>query len=83
MEKEVLSAATTGNSAEMKRLLTAGANPNVRDEFGWSTLMWASAMDFPDIVLLLLEYGANPDVKDQYRSDIRDEGLSQRFSRSD
>jgi ankyrin repeat protein len=66
MNDRLLSAATTGNIDELIELLEAGADVNVRDAFGWTPLMWASSMGYPEAVEILLKKGAVPDAVDQY-----------------
>ncbi len=36
MEEKMLTAATSGDVAELKRLLDAGAPADAKDEFGWT-----------------------------------------------
>lgn len=46
-------------------LLIEGADPKLRDSvYGWTALMRAAAIDFPDIVRMLLEAGTDTDTKD-------------------
>ncbi|HUW56813.1 MAG TPA: ankyrin repeat domain-containing protein [Planctomycetota bacterium] len=46
----------------IEALLTAGANPNIRDKDGKTLLHPAAALPFPNLMRLLLERGADPDV---------------------
>jgi hypothetical protein len=46
-----------------KRLLDAGANPNLRDVNGWTALMFAAENGSSDIVALLLKHKARNDFK--------------------
>ena len=53
-------AALYGNAAAVRRLLAAGANPNLATDRGTTPLMWAVADEA--ITRLLLDAGAKPDV---------------------
>ena len=53
-------AAKAGNIAEVRRLLAAGAAPNVVDERGWSALGLAAWGGHADIIAALLAAGASP-----------------------
>lgn len=48
----------------IKTLLEHGANPNVQNDYGWTPLHFASAVETrnKEIVCLLLEHGADPNV---------------------
>jgi len=59
-----LQAAIGGNVRTMKLLLDAGANPNARNRYGETALMYASRMGLKPIVEILLKRGAEPDLKD-------------------
>ena len=45
-------------------LFGQGVDPDIQDNRGKTTLMWASSMGDINIVRLLLEYGANPNIQD-------------------
>lgn len=47
-------------------LLIHKANPNIRDNFGFTPLHWAVFQNDPDKVRLLLEYGADPTISNIY-----------------
>ena len=47
MENKLLEAAREGNLAELRGLLTGGTGTEGSDDMGWTPLMWASAMGFP------------------------------------
>ena len=66
MREKLLNAATSGDLGELKKLLEQGADANPKDAFGWTALMWAGSMGFPEAVKLLLDAGAEPDARDQY-----------------
>ena len=57
----LMAAARTGDLAEMRRLLDAGADPYDRDiTNGWTALFHAIHKNQPDAVRLLLDRGVNP-----------------------
>jgi len=49
-----------GNVEQVNKLLKAGADPNQSDEYGDTSLYWASAKGHLKIVELLLKAGVNP-----------------------
>jgi ankyrin repeat protein len=49
----------------VKLLLEHGADPNIQDRYGWTSLHEAAIRGFVNVVKLLLEYGADPTVKDK------------------
>jgi ankyrin repeat protein len=59
------SAAFDGNVEEVKKLLKKGADPNIKDKYGWTPLHWAASGGHVDVVKLLLVHGADPTVKDE------------------
>ena len=81
MENKLLEAAREGNLAELRGLLTGGTGTEGSDDMGWTPLMWASAMGFPNIVKMLLESGANPERERQEWRQRPDESMSPGFSR--
>ncbi len=48
----------------IKTLLDAGADPNIRDDYGRTSLMYASLSGYESAVRMLLENGANPNIID-------------------
>lgn len=57
----LMAAARTGNLADMRRLLDAGADPNARDiTNGWTALFHAIHKNQPAAVRLLLDRGVSP-----------------------
>lgn len=52
----------------VKKLLDAGANPNLQDEEGRTALSWAIEDPTAEFrtIRLLVEYGANPNIPDDY-----------------
>ena len=53
-------AAATGNAAEVRRLLAAGAAPDLHDEIGWSALGYAALAGHTSAIQALLAAGASP-----------------------
>lgn len=49
----------------VKTLLSAGANVNVQDRGGFTSLMIASMYGYKNIVILLLKSGANQNLRSQ------------------
>lgn len=60
---DLLVASKEGNLEEVRRLLTPGVKIDIKDERGWTPLMWAAANGHTDVVRLLLEAGAYVKVK--------------------
>ena len=67
--QNLIDTAASGNSAAVQRLLAAGADPNVRDRFGRTALVEATAHalfygDHSAVVQQLLAAGADPNIQD-------------------
>lgn len=54
----------------MKLLLSHGATPDVKDEYGVHVISAAARHSNPDIIKLLINYNPNPNVKDNYGVDV-------------
>jgi ankyrin repeat protein len=52
-----------GTLAEVKRQLSAKADPNAQDASGWTALMYASLAEQPEIMQALLDAGAHPNLR--------------------
>ena len=63
LNRKLLEAIKTNNNKKVKKLLKAGANPNLQDENGYTPLMLASEWARTEIVKKLLEYGADPNAQ--------------------
>ena len=63
---ELFVAAWKGDLIKVQTLLEMGANPNAKDDNGWTPLHWAAQEGHVDVVRVLLERGANPNAKDEY-----------------
>jgi hypothetical protein len=59
----LMRAAARDNLFEVKRLLTAGANPNDVDASGWTALMYAAGLAQRNVLAELLRAGAKPDAR--------------------
>ncbi|XP_042864403.1 kinase D-interacting substrate of 220 kDa B-like [Penaeus japonicus] len=59
----LLSSASGGVVASVRLLLAAGAYVNLRDENGWTALIWAACKNHSDVVKVLLEAGADPNIE--------------------
>ncbi len=58
-------AAFGGNVDVVKLFLERGADPNIKNKDGWTTLHEAAFSGHVNVVKLLLVYGADPTVKDK------------------
>ena len=63
-DNKLLEAAKNGDLIKVQTALEKGANPNTKDEYGWTPLHWAAFWGRVKIVKLLLECGADPKAKD-------------------
>lgn len=52
-------AAVYGNTREVRELIEAGADINIRNKYGMSALMYASERNNADVIRILLRNGAN------------------------
>jgi hypothetical protein len=65
--KDLLAAAHNGDTAQVVRLLKAGANPGAQDKNGRTPLMLAAGNGYAETVRALLDNGASPSVRDKGR----------------
>jgi len=56
-------AACVGNLARVRSLVEQGADPNAKDEFGWTPLYWAASTGHEEVAAYLIGKGASVDVK--------------------
>lgn len=68
--KSLLSAAIRRDVAETRRLLAAGADPNMADDNGRTPLIVAAHWGQIELARALVAGGANPNAKDRQRYDI-------------
>jgi hypothetical protein len=61
-------AASVGDVAKVKELLTAGVDANAANSYGGTALSFAADKGHAEVVKLLLEHGADPNVKDTFYS---------------
>ena len=59
-------AAAGGATAEVIRLVEAGANPSAQDDNGWSPLHFAAQAGSAAITRILIAAGATVDLRDSY-----------------
>ena len=59
MDRKTLIEADLKHEASANLLLSAGANPNLRDNDGWTALMWASWSGLTKTADLLIAHGTN------------------------
>merc|ERR1719221_1568264 len=62
--EKLLDSAMRSDTNGVAAAIEAGANLNVRDDDGWSALMWAAMHQNLDMVQLVVRHGANPDLLD-------------------
>ena len=70
--KALVKAARDGHASYLRSLLAKGAQPDTRDENGWTPLIHASAAGHDEIVQFLLERGADPSARTVGRHDRGD-----------
>lgn len=60
-DEEFLEICNSGTDEEIEESLKNGADPDARDEYGWTALFW---IDSPDSAEILLRYGADVNARD-------------------
>jgi ankyrin repeat protein len=67
---QLLNAAQKGKLDQVRSLILqltdVPTDVNVRDEYGWTPLLWAAMNGHTDIVQVLLAAGANPNTRNKY-----------------
>jgi cytohesin len=63
LDEELFEAVGDGNAAKVRELLKRGANPNAKNEHGWTPLHRAAYRGHADVARLLLEHGADANAK--------------------
>lgn len=66
LNAQLLIAAKNGKLQEVRSLISQATDVNVRDQYGWTPLLWASMNGHTEIVRLLLVSGANPNTRNKY-----------------
>ncbi|XP_063600577.1 ankyrin repeat domain-containing protein 17-like [Penaeus indicus] len=59
----LLTSAASGVVSSVQLMLRAGAFVNLRDENGWTPLIWAARNNHSEVVKVLLEAGADPNIE--------------------
>jgi uncharacterized protein len=59
-------AAAESSGADVRKLLTSGANPNVQDSNGWSPLHFAAQANSAECTAELLRHGADHSLRDTH-----------------
>ena len=65
---DIFEASKSGNLEVVKVLLKSGADVNVKDNWGWTPLMWECSYGHLEVVKFLLKNGADVNVKSNYGS---------------
>jgi ankyrin repeat protein len=69
---DLIEAAKNNNLKKVKKLIKAGANLDIQDNYGNTALMWASCLDNLEIVKKLIKVGANWNLKKYNNNDFLD-----------
>ena len=65
LNEKLLIAAKNGKPAEVRSLISQATDVNVRDEYGWTPILWAAMNGHTDVVRVLLAAGANPNTRNK------------------
>jgi ankyrin repeat protein len=63
---QLLELARTGKTEELRSLIHEGANPNIRDEYGWTPMLWAAVNGHADTVRALIALGGDVNLPNDY-----------------
>lgn len=64
LNKKLVKASERGNTEQVRELLDAGADVDIKDNDGWTALMWSAYQGHSDTARLLLDAGADVDIQD-------------------
>lgn len=70
IDKELIKAVKSRDIKRVIELLERGANPNAKDEYGWTPLHHAAKKGSVDIAKLLINKGANVNAKSEEDSRV-------------
>jgi hypothetical protein len=65
LDEELSEAVRKGDAAKVRELLKRGANPNAKNEHGWTPLHRATYWGHADVARLLLEHGADANAENK------------------
>jgi len=65
LNKELVETVRSGNTEKVRELLERGADPNAKDDDGWTPLHYATYRGHTHIVELLIEMGADPNIRNK------------------
>ncbi|AFY68361.1 Ankyrin [Thalassoporum mexicanum PCC 7367] len=63
---QLLELARTGQTEAIRSLVRQGANPNIRDQYGWTPMLWASVNGHTDTVRALIALGGDVNLPNDY-----------------
>ncbi|WP_434684086.1 ankyrin repeat domain-containing protein [Pseudanabaena minima] len=66
LNARLLIASQNGDLKEVRSLISQATDVNVRDEHGWTPILWAAMNGHTDVVRVLLVSGANPNTRNKY-----------------
>ncbi|PZU95104.1 MAG: hypothetical protein DCE90_13520 [Pseudanabaena sp.] len=66
LDNQLLAAAKNGSLLKVRSLTFQSANVNVRDQDGWTPLLWAVMNSHTEVSRFLLASGANPNTRNKY-----------------
>jgi ankyrin repeat protein len=61
--EELIRATQKGDVRKVERLISSGVNLDIRDNLGWTALIWASYLNWVEVVKFLIEAGANLNIR--------------------
>jgi ankyrin repeat protein len=62
----LLLASQRGDAEAVRSLIGQATDVNVRDQYGWTPLLWAAMNGHTEVVRVLLVSGANPNTRNRY-----------------